>query len=447
MFFTLIVLMVLVLLGAPLLSFAQPAPLHSDILPFGETNRWPTVGPHWPEMSAHIRRPDNAIFVSDSIMLIKALADVLPGQQIVLLNGDYPISSKRLRTTKLLPTKERPITLRALEPGKATLELDSLEGLYLNHPYWRVSGLRFVGKCKQQSRCEHAIHVVGNASHTLIEHNEFIDFNAAIKVNRDKDAFPDHGVIRHNHFFFTAARDVTKPVTPINVDHGNNWLISRNIIRDFIKLGGNQVSYGAFIKGGSIKGTIENNLVICNSTHQDFHGSRIGLSLGGGGMAQQHRREENSAETVGAIVRSNIVIRCNDAGIYINKGRQSTVSNNTLYGTQGIDIRYPQSDTFVANNILNGHINQRDNGKAELEANMISSRRFWFGKEKIDSWFVSPSSGNFSIKTEQVSQQLHLDAMPYQLLPGLENKDFCGNSITSTDRFRGPFKAEKDCFR
>ncbi|OLQ75518.1 hypothetical protein BIT28_23085 [Photobacterium proteolyticum] len=442
----------LITLGGMFMFFlAPPKPALSQPNLFNsypsQEHRWPTVGPNWKQAPARLQLPDNALLISDQQALIKALKNVLPGQQIILGNGTYRIHSKRLRTTNTTPTKRQPISLRALEPGKATIELDSLEGLYLNQPYWRISGLRFIGKCINQSRCEHAIHVVGNASHTLIEHNEFIDFNAAIKVNRDREAFPDHGIIRHNHFFFTVPRKVDNPVTPINVDHGNNWLISRNIIRDFIKLGGNQISYGAFIKGGATQGTIENNLVICNSTSQQFPGYRIGLSLGGGGMAQQHRRGESDTETTGAVVRNNIVTRCNDAGIYINKGRQSTVSNNALYDTQGIDIRYPQSNAYIANNILSGNIKQRDRGQAESEANLISARRFWFGKEDIESWFLSPKNGNFSIQTEQISQQLHSGAKPYQLLPDHENKDFCGNRLSLDDKFRGPFKAEKDCFR
>ncbi|GAB3516711.1 polysaccharide lyase domain-containing protein [Photobacterium alginatilyticum] len=439
-------ILALVLAGYSASPAAQPKLFQHHSLPHDATSHWPTVGPDWSTQTLALHL-ENTVFVSDPEMLIKALKDVLPGQHIVLRNGTYPIRGKRLRTTKLSPTALQPITLRALEPGKATIELDSSEGLYINRPHWRISGLRFIGKCKHQSRCEHAIHVVGNAGNTLIEHNEFIDFNAAIKVNRDKDAFPDHGIIRHNHFFFTAPRDVAKPVTPINVDHGNNWLISRNIIRDFIKLGGNQVSYGAFIKGGSVKGAIENNLVICNSTQQDFTGSRIGLSLGGGGMAQQHRRGESEAETVEALIRNNIVIRCNDAGIYINRGKHSAVSNNILYGTQGIDIRYPQSDTYVANNILNGNITQRDRGKADSKANLVSSRRFWFGEEAIDSWFLSPGDGNFTVTSEQTRKQLHSHAVPYQLLPGHENKDFCGNRISSNSRFRGSFMKATACFR
>lgn len=461
--FMFIGLFAFILLGRSFYSFAQSSPFQSDELPIGaveyetDTSRyfwrrfsvayWPTVGPDWPGGSNNTHIPENAILVTNPANLSKALKEVLPGQHIVIKSGTYPISGKRLRITNRSPSRHQPITLRALEPGKVTIEFDSIEGLYLNQPYWRISGLRFVGKCLSQSRCEHAIHVVGEASHTIIEHNEFIDFNAAIKVNRDKNAFPDHGVVQNNHFYFTSIRDVTKPVTPINVDHGNNWLISRNIIRDFVKLGGNKISYGAFIKGGAIKGTIENNLVICNTTNQHYPGAQVGLSLGGGGMAQQHRREEIDAETVGATIRNNIVMHCNDVGLYINKGKQATINNNILYNTQGIDIRYSQSDAHIINNILNGKIRLRDNGKAESTANFISSRSFWSGREDIDNWFQSPSIGNFTIKTDSVRKQLHSLASPYRLLPGQENTDFCGNTITTNDRFSGPFKEAKACFQ
>ncbi len=164
-------------------------------------------------------------------------------------------------------------------------------------------------------------------------------------------------------------------------------------------------------------------------------------------MAQQHRREEIDAETVGATIRNNIVMHCNDAGLYINKGKQATISNNILYNTQGIDIRYSQSNAYINNNILSGKIRLRDNGKAESTANFISSRSFWSGREDIDNWFQSPSIGNFTIKTDSVRKQLHSLASPYRLLPGRENTDFCGNTITTNDRFSGPFKEAKACFQ
>lgn len=408
---------------------------------------WPTVGPDWSSSKNANRTVNNAIFVSDPSTLSKALRNVSPGQHIILAPGTYSIRSKRLQISKHTPSAQQPITLRALKPGKVTLELDTAEGLYLNQPYWRITGIRFVGKCNNQARCEHAIHVVGDADHIVIEHNEFIDFNAAIKVNKYNNAYPDHGIIQNNHFHFTGPRKVSNPVTPINVDHGNNWLISRNIIRDFIKSGGNKISYGAFIKGGAERGILENNLVICNTKHHRFAGSQVGLSLGGGGMAQQHRRGKISAETINAVIRNNIVMHCNDVGLYINKSQKSTINNNLLYHTQGIDIRYPQSDALIENNILSGEIRLRDHGKAESTANHVVSRNYWTDREKIDGWFSSPSIGNFSFKSDERRKQLYALAVPYRHLSRQESKDFCGNTIRPDDRFSGPFKSSEGCFR
>ncbi|MDO6705888.1 chondroitinase-B domain-containing protein [Photobacterium sp. 1_MG-2023] len=409
---------------------------------------WPTIGPDTQTSVANSLPAASlgTLWVSDARSLKKALKQVLPGQEIVLKKGTYDFHGKRLNISQVTPSASRPVTLRAEASGRVLLKMDSLEGIVINQPHWIISGLTFQGVCAKVSRCDHALHIVGQADHTRIENNTFIDFNAAIKVNRIQEQFPDHGLIRRNHFYNNTPRDTSRSVTPINLDHGNHWVIDRNIIRDFIKTGGNQVSYGAFMKGGGEGGVIENNLVICNTSSRQYGGFQVGLSLGGGGMGQNSRRELASAEGFRHTVRNNIVMHCNDVGLYINKASDVMVNNNIFYHTSGVDVRFPQSSAHLVNNVVSGQIRERDQGKATASNNLLLSREFFTDKQPLDRWFTSPAIGNFSPRDDASKAKLMSQATTYPIATHNEVTDFCGNRITPEDSFAGAFKDSQNCF-
>ena len=204
--------------------------------------------------------------------------------------------------------------------------------------------------------------------------------------------------VTYNTFFNTSPRKTTNPVTPIDLMHANNWQVSDNFIFDIQKSAGDKVSYAAFFKGGSEQGVFERNLVMCAANLSDDY-IALGLSLGGGGSLKQHRRNQNSAEHVGGIIRHNIIMHCsNDVGIYVNRARNSLIEHNILYNTLGIDIRYPESDVNVSNNILSGRIKIRDNGKLIQRNNIVVNRDFITGKDSLSDYFVAPDIGNFTWK-------------------------------------------------
>ncbi|GAB6260633.1 chondroitinase-B domain-containing protein [Photobacterium sp. R1] len=410
-----------------------------------DTRYWPTIGPDG-HTQATPAAPLGTLWVSDAESFKNALKQVLPGQEIVLKKGRYALQEKRLDISQVRPSASRPIIVRAEEPGHVVLVLNGLEGIVLNQPYWTISGLTFKGACPVPSDCEHALHIVGDADYSLIENNTFIDFNAAIKVNRFRQAFPDNGIIRRNHFYNTQPRDTSNPVTPINLDHGNQWVIERNIIRDFIKTGGNQVSYGAFMKGGNRNGIIENNLVICNTSSRQYGGYQVGLSLGGGGMGQENRRDQAAFEGLNHTVRNNIVMHCNDVGLYINKVSDALVNNNIFYHTSGIDVRFPESSARLLNNIVGGHIRERDQGKAAASHNLLFSIDFLTEKQKLDDWYKSPAIGNFSPKDQVRQTELMSQATTYPITAQQTVSDFCGNLVRPQDSFAGAFKSSENCF-
>ena len=113
----------------------------------------------------------------------------------------------------------------------------------------------------------------------MIHNNVLADFNAQIKINGEDGGFPDAGIIDHNTLIDTRARYTPNPVTPIDLDAASNWQIAGNLIADFVKLGGNGISYGAFAKAAGDNNVFERNAVLCEDRLQHQSGQRVGISL------------------------------------------------------------------------------------------------------------------------------------------------------------------------
>ncbi|MDC0609976.1 hypothetical protein OAP63_04530 [Vibrio sp.] len=408
-----------------------------------DKERWPMVGSNFQAPPVSILPTSKKIYVTDTLELEKALKDVKPGTTIVVSDGEYELNSKRIQTSNIPPTQLLPVILVAENPGNVTLKMNSLEGIFLNQPYWTISGFQFVGACNNHNSCEHAIHIVGNAHETKIINNDFVDFNAAIKVNRGNNYYPDNGQVEYNHFYFTKPRSTKYSVTPINIDHANSWTVSHNIIRDFIKLEGNRISYGAFMKGGANDGVFENNLVICNSTEKQYTTATIGLSIGGGGM--NDIRDGQSYQANRTIIRNNIILHCSDVGIYVNNGKDSMINNNTMYNTLGIDLRFKDSSAVVVNNIFSGHLKERDGAQILSSiGNKIFPRDFFTNGEELNHVFLSPDIGNLKIIDPDFD--IHSEAVPYPLNNQINVVDFCGKAVTEKDQFIGAFNERNGCF-
>src|SRR5437763_779831 len=72
----------------------------------------------------------------------------------------------------------------------------------------------------------------------------------------------------------------------------SHWIIRGNLISDFIKAQGDQISYGAYAKGAGSDNRFEQNIVLCESLLRGFAGQRVGLSLGGGGTGKELCRDK-----------------------------------------------------------------------------------------------------------------------------------------------------------
>lgn len=299
----------------------------------------------------------NVVPVSNPGALVQAMAQARAGDVITLQPGTYSFSGVNFIAASAAGSRERPITVRAERPGTVTLDFKLSEGFLVSGPYWTFENLAIRGACLDSAQCQHAFHITGRASGFVARNNTITDFNAHFKINAQGGAAPDDGVIEGNTLTNSAARKTSEPVTPIDLVAGSRWAIRGNLISDFIKQGGDDISYGAFAKGAGAANLFERNVVLCEHKLRGYSGQRIGLSLGGGGTGLPYCRDQRCiTEQDGGIIQSNLIASCSDEGIYLNRAATSKVLHNTLIDTAGVMVRYPESSAQVEGNIIDGRV-------------------------------------------------------------------------------------------
>jgi parallel beta-helix repeat protein len=315
--------------------------------------------------------------VADVAALTAAVSSAQPGDRIVLAAGTYAFpSGGRAFTASTKGTADKPITVVAATPLAAKLELGTLEGIVVEGPFWRFEGLDIRGVCPNDADCEHAFHVVGGATDVVLRGNRLVDFNAQLKVNATgPTAIPHRGLVERNEIYDTHGRKTDSPVTKLNIDTGDDWIVRDNVVRDFFKDGGNGISYGVFLKSGGHRGLLERNLVLCE--RDVVGGTRIGLSFGGGGTGPQYCAPAFDAnvpcdvEHEDGVMKNNVVASCSDVGIYLNRAKNTRLLHNTLLGTVGIDYRFATTTGAAEGNLLVGRIKDRDGGTHTEAANLV----------------------------------------------------------------------------
>jgi hypothetical protein len=335
-----------------------------------------------------------------------AIAAALPGDVVLLRAGTYTFTDK-LRVTRPGASSAR-ITVGALDPVATLLRSDTLELFHVSAPFWTFQDLVIDGVCADHSRCEHAFHIVGDARATIVRRTVLRDFNAAIKGNGldlgGRRVTPDRVIVENNRLYNRTPRRTANPVTAIDVMEGNAWIVRRNLVADMAKDGGNGISYLAFFKGGSRGGVLERNLGIGSLAHTG--GTRLGLSLGGGGSAA-------AIEHTDGVIRNNVLMRFNDVAIYLNDAPGSLIHHNLIYDAAGIDVRFASTATIV-NNIMAGTIRNRDGGSSTSTSNLTGVTAATFAQ-----WFVDPARADFGLRDGRAIVNL---ATPLASV----TDDFCG---------------------
>jgi hypothetical protein len=367
--------------------------------------------------------------VTSTAELIAALAMANPGDVITLEPGTYVVTSNL--SCSRAGTAAMPITVRAATLGTAIIQSSAVEGFHVTAPYWTFENLEMRGACANDSSCEHAFHITGLADGVVLRNNRLVDFNAQVKSNGapvgagGAYTWPDDVLVEGNELFDTRARNTSNPVTKLDIVGGRRWRVRANYIHDFHKGGGDNVSYAAFLKGNSRDGIMERNLVVCSRLHSG--GTRIGLSLGGGGTSPDSICEDGtcSPEHQDGLLRNNLVAHCSDVGVYLNEGLRSKILYNTLHDTAGIDFRFAMTTGEARGNMLTGALRNRD-GATHTPGDNVTG----VGNAMFQAWFRDPDNLDFTLDD---------GAMIVDLATAVADvtDDYCGNTRAPGPQDRG----------
>lgn len=334
----------------------------------------PVLPPVYPPraVASTLPPPVRIVPVASAGALRAALAAAEPGDHVTIAPGTYLVSGMSLALSR--PGAEgRPIAIRAARAGTVQLDFTLTEGMHVTAPYWHIENLAIRGVCASHHQCEHAFHVVGSGHHFTALNNVVTDFNSHFKINALRGRFPDHGLIAGNVISNREARKTDSSVTLVDMVSASGWVVRNNRISDFIKAGGDGISYGGFFKGAGRGNVFEQNVVVCEERLR-ARGQRIGLSLGGGGTGQQYCRDSRCiVEQEEGVLRANLIASCSDEGIYLNSAARSKVEHNTVIDTAGIMVRYPTSSADVEGNLVDGAIRTRHGGVLRAHDNVETS--------------------------------------------------------------------------
>lgn len=315
----------------------------------------------------------NKKLVTNVIELENTIKKARSGDVIVLADGEYRLENKALRlgTVNYFDNSSLPVVITSQNFKKAHILVDTSVGIEIVDRNWIVSNLVFKGICDRDFNCEHAIHIAGDADNIQVLGNDFVNFNSAIKSNGlmtkggSNRAFPDNVIISGNRFYNEWTRDARRPITPIDVVGGENWVVIDNFIADFSKLrkGKMGYAYGAYLKGNSENGLFESNFVACmwKVPHYSALDLRIGLSFGGGGTGDKFCSGGvcNQEHKAGVMTKNTIVNCSQGPSVYINKSEHIDIQNNTFIGSTGIEL-FNSKNIMINSNILNGKITKND---------------------------------------------------------------------------------------
>lgn len=362
------------------------------------------------------------VTVANAAELSAAIQNAKAGDEIVLAAGTYALGNVSCTASG---TAGSPIVVRAATPLAARIDFSGLEGFKVSGAHWHFEGLDIHGVCANDADCEHAFHVSGGGTDFVMRGNRVVDFNAQLKVNATvasvgNATIPHRGIVEYNELYDTKARNTGSPVTKLNIDTGDDWVVRGNYIHDFHKVGAGAVTYGAFLKSGGKRGIVERNLVVC-SKDVTSQTTAIGLSFGGGGTGGAFCAPAFDAgvacavEHEDGVMRNNIVASCSDVGIYVNRGKSSKLYANTLIATAGIDYRFDTSSGEARGNVYTGQIRNRDASTGVFSDNLVRTAG------EFAAMYQAPLVGDLRLKGDVSALTGKISGIPLA-------DDYCGRT-------------------
>lgn len=354
--------------------------------------------------------------------LSTALSQAQAGDVITLAAGHYTV------TSKLSCSAPGPITVKGEAGFASVIESNTLIAFGVSGPQWTFEDLELRGVCANDSDCEHAFQVTGRATDVVLRHLRLVNFNAQLKVNATPATDggmdqPNRGLVERCEVFDEHARATSNPVTKLNIDSVDDWVVRGCHLHDFSKNGGNFVSYGSFIKGGARRGLYERNLVVCQTSGPSSADARIGLSFGGGGTGAAFCAPAFNAavpcdvEHLDGVMRNNLIVNCSDVGVYLNRASNTRLLFNTLIDTNGVDFRFVTTSGLAQGNLLGSVVRSRDQGTFSSVDNLqgVSSATF-------SAAYKHPATGDLTVQGD-VSSWVGRAAAHAQV-----TEDYCGRA-------------------
>lgn len=287
------------------------------------------------------------IEVNDLATLAKACEQALPGDEIVILEGTYPIEGRsRIGISK----RPGPVVVRGAtgKAGDVILQGAGQDEAAVqvifeltDSPQWTFRDLT------TRDTFYHGFKFNTGSTDCVLRNVIMRDHGeSGVKGTSDpaRGVYPDRLLIEGCDIGFTketgGTRKVVEGVDGVAV---KGWVIRNSRFLNIQKSGG--PAYGAFTKGNSLETIIEGNR---------FENCFIGASFGGGGTGPDFFRDhDRSLEHRWGVIRDNVFVRTTDAAIYINKGNSCRIEGNRMNGcAMNIQLRHPESTAWVKENVV-----------------------------------------------------------------------------------------------
>jgi hypothetical protein len=365
------------------------ARVSADLVPFSPRRR--PVSTLLAAMCLATPAAANQVPVSTISELVSACQAAQPGDSILIAPGTYTVSGA---SRILIRNRPGPVLVRGTTGVPADVvvrgagqDQSSVQMIFNldDSPYWTFEDMTTSLTYYHGFKLDHGSTDCVLRNVVMRDHGE-----SGVKGTSDPASgrYPDRLLVESCDIGFTSptggTRSVVEGVDGVGV---NDWVIRNNRFVN-IQRGGNP-AYGAFTKGNASNSIIEANI---------FDNCFIAASFGGGGTGAGYFRDLNTTyETRGGIIRNNVILRTTDAAVYVNKGHDCKIYNNTVFECRfPIQLRFTQSTGWVRNNLSKPPpsnpsqpvLQLRDGGTALAdEANAIAD----------DADFVTPSGPSPSL--------------------------------------------------